>query len=215
MTSKVPAALRTPQFLYFDLGNVLLWFDHDQGCRQMAEVSGVDQARIRQLIHGTKLGWRHEIGELSNEEFYEAFCREFDCRPDYAAWALAGSAIFRMNWPMHAVVAQLSRAGHRLGMLSNTCHMHWDYFADGRYRLIPEVFEQVALSFRLRAMKPDPNIYLAAAKMAGVSPNEVFYVDDIPANVEGALAAGFDAVQYTTTPAFVAELHKRGVEFNY
>ena len=37
----------------------------------------------------------------------------------------------------------------------------------------------------------------------------------MPENVAAARQAGFDAVAYTTTPALVDELHRRGVEFNY
>ena len=29
-----------PKFIYFDLGNVLLRFDHELACRQMAAVAG-------------------------------------------------------------------------------------------------------------------------------------------------------------------------------
>ena len=54
-----------------------------------------------------------------------------------------------------------------------------------------------------------------AAKMAGVAPKEVFYTDDIQANVDGALAAGFDAVLFTTAADYVRELRRRGIRFNY
>jgi hypothetical protein len=40
-------------------------------------------------------------------------------------------------------------------------------------------------------------------------------MDDVPGHVAAANEAGFDAVQYTTTPALVAELRNRGVTFNY
>ena len=46
-------------------------------------------------------------------------------------------------------------------------------------------------------------------------PQEIFYCDDLPANVAAARRVGFDAVQYTETPELVAELRSRGVRFNY
>ena len=42
-----------------------------------------------------------------------------------------------------------------------------------------------------------------------------FYVDDIAGHVAGARSVGFDAVQYTSTDALVAQLRERGVAFNY
>jgi FMN phosphatase YigB (HAD superfamily) len=109
----------------------------------------------------------------------------------------------------------LSAAGYRLGLLSNICELHWNYVSDGRFGLLRETFETVALSYQLKAMKPDAKIYLKAAELAGVAPQEIFYVDDIAGHVEGARAVGVDAVQYTTTPALVTELRRRGLEFNY
>jgi len=73
----------------------------------------------------------------------------------------------------------------------------------------------LALSFEIGAMKPDLTIYQRAAALAGVQPEEIFYCDDVEANVLGARAAGFDAVQYTTTPLLVDEIRRRGLRMNY
>ena len=61
--------------------------------------------------------------------------------------------------------------------------MHWDYFADGRYSMIPDIFDVVTLSFRVGAMKPDPKIYAAAAEAAHVRPEEIFFMDDTAGHV--------------------------------
>lgn len=204
-----------PKFLYFDLGNVLLFFDHRQMCRQLADVAGVDWEQVWHVLFDTGLELRYESGELDEGEFYEAFCEALDKRPDFDALEHAGAAIFEVNVPLTAVVAQLRAARYRLGLLSNTSPSHYKYFADGRYGLIPSTFDVLALSYEIGALKPDPKIYLAAAELAGVRPEEIFFVDDVAGHVEGARAVGFDAVQYTTTPALVAELRARGLQFNY
>jgi len=204
-----------PSLLYFDLGNVLLYFSHEQGCRQMALVAGVEVVRVREALCDADLQARYERGELTSRQFYDVFCQRTGTRPDYDALALAAGAIFSVNVPMKAVVTQLSAAGQRLGLLSNTCDVHWNYLANGRFSTIPELFDVVALSNRIGAVKPEPKIFQAAAELAGVAPGEIFFTDDIPGHVAAARAAGFDAVQYTTTPALVAELRQRGVRFNY
>jgi FMN phosphatase YigB (HAD superfamily) len=99
-------------------------------------------------------------------------------------------------------------------LLSNTCAAHYEFFASGRYRLIPDAFEVVVTSFDAGCMKPDRRIYEIAAEKAGVSPEEIFFADDMPANVEGAKAAGIDAVLYTDTPKLLKDLRQRGVRFN-
>jgi len=204
-----------PSFLYFDLGNVLLHFSHEQGFRQMAEVAGIEVAQVRAAIADIDLVARYERGEIASYEYYEIFCERTGTRPDYDALADAAGAIFTVNWPMKTVVANLAAAGHRLGILSNTCEIHWSYLSDGRYSTIPDLFEVAVQSNLVGAIKPEPKIYQAAAERAGVAPSEIFFTDDIPGHIAAARVAGFDAVQYTTTSALVTELRKRGVRFNY
>lgn len=202
-------------FIFFDLGNVLLFFDHRRAARQMAAVAGADPERVWNLVFAGDLNLRCDSGELDEAGFHELFCRETQTRPDRAQLVRAAAEIFTVNASLLAVVAQLKAAGYRLGILSNTCDMHWNYFGSGRYALIPEAFDTVVLSFELKMMKPGREIYLKAAELAGVPPEEVFYADDLAVNVAGARAAGFDAVQYTSTPAIVADLRRRGLRFNY
>jgi len=203
-----------PEFLYFDLGIVLVDFSVDRMFRQMADLSGVEPDRVKEILFDGGLQAQYELGRITGEEFYETFCRRTGTRPDYRALNRAGCDIFTLNASMLPVVAQLRVAGYRMGVLSNTCHGHWQHCL-GRYRIIRESFSVYALSYRIGAAKPDAAIFHAAAELAGVEPPEIFFVDDLPEHVAGAKAVGFDAVQYTTTPRFVAELRKRGIRFNY
>jgi len=203
-----------PSFLFFDLGRVLVDFDTGRMFRQMAAVAGLEPERVREVVFGDGLQWQYELGRLSTREFYEHFCQETGTRADFDALLEAGADIFELKPCVLPVVAQLRRAGYRLGVLSNTCAIHWEHCA-GRYRIIAEAFEVETLSYRVGAAKPQREIFQAAAEQAAVDPEEIFFVDDIPENVDGARAAGFDAVRYTSTPELVAELRKRGLRFNY
>ncbi len=202
------------KFLYFDLGMVLLNFSVERMCRQMAAVAGVGATEISRVIYEGDLQRRYERGEISSREFYDAFCRETGTCPDYDRLASAASDIFELNGSIVPVVAQLRQAGHRLGVLSNTCENHWTHCFQ-RFALLRETFSVFALSYELRAMKPDAAIFRAAARLAGVNPDEIFFCDDIAGHVAGARAVGFDAVQYTSTPELVSELRRRGIQFNY
>jgi putative hydrolase of the HAD superfamily len=207
--------VRTPKFLYFDLGNVLLFFDHRRAARQLAELAGVDEREVFEYVFASDLNSRCDAGLVSGPEFAAEFRERFPCPADDAAIYRAASEIFHVNVPMKAIVGRLRDAGYRLGILSNTCDMHFDWFASGRYEPIPEAFDVIVLSYQLRLSKPDRAIYEHAAHQAGVAPEDVFDTDDIPANVEGARAAGFDAVLFTSAAEYAAELRKRGVRFNY
>ena len=207
--------MQQPRFIYFDLGNVLLKFDHRLAARQMSEVAGIAEDRAWQVIFEGDLLRRCEAGEIDDREFYEIFCRETDSRPDYDALAWAGCNIFTPNFSIFPVVAALNSSGYPLGILSNTSLSHWAHCSGGRYALIQKAFGVHALSYEIGACKPSPKIFEGAARLAGVAPRDIFFADDIAGHVAGARAAGFDAVQYTTTSALVADLRARGLEFNY
>ena len=63
-----------PQFIYFDMGNVLLYFSHERMAEQMARVAGVEPALARGILFEDGLEWAYERGELSRDRFYARFC---------------------------------------------------------------------------------------------------------------------------------------------
>ncbi len=203
------------KFLYFDLGNVLVTFDHRRAARQMAEAAGVSEQAVWQLVFESDLLARVERGETSDREFYEIFCQATGTRADYEELQLAGSAIFDLNLSIIPLVGHLAAANIPLGILSNTSASHWDYVASGRYGIVPGPFEQIVLSYQTGSIKPEPVIYRVAAEQCGRSPEEIFFVDDRRDNVDGALKAGFDAVQFTSVDALARELRSRGLRCNF
>jgi putative hydrolase of the HAD superfamily len=206
---------QTPDFFYFDLGNVLLTFDHRIACRQVAELTGLSADRIWEIVFSSDLQMRYERGELSSREFYEAFCAASNTRPDYDALHWANSAMFELNIPVIPIVGHVHAAGYRLGILSNTCEAHWDYVSNGRFRAIREFFAVRVLSHVERCSKPDLAIYRRAAEAASTDPGRIFFVDDRPENVDGALRAGLDAVLFSGPLQLAEALRRRGVTFNY
>lgn len=202
-----------PKLIYFDMGNVLLHFDHTRACRQMAEVSAAAYDSVWDFVFGDREGlqWQYERGEVSSRQFYDAYCERLGTQPDFEQLLLAASDMFTLNAAIVPVVRQLRSFGYRLGILSNTCAAHWEFIIANRFRLIPGYFDVLALSYQIGAMKPDPQAYSAAAELAGVEPQEIFYIDDRLENVEGAIAAGYQAFLFTTPRQFAIDLRSSGI----
>jgi FMN phosphatase YigB (HAD superfamily) len=203
------------KFIYFDMGNVLLYFDREIGFRALAEETGCPVDLVRQTILGSGELWRYEEGAVSGREFHEYYCRETNTRPDLERFHYLHSDIFEINVSIIPVVAGLAAAGYRLGILSNICEAHWEFCTNGRYAIISNLFEVRVASYLVGAMKPEPVIFNAARDQAGVAAEEIFFMDDTAGHVAGARRAGWDAVQYTTTDVLVDDLHARGIRFNY
>ncbi len=174
-----------PKFLYFDLGKVVVNFSVEQMLRQIGEVAGITADQVRGGLFNAALLHDHETGRLTSRQFYEAFCAATGTRPDFERLIAAAADIFELNLPVLPIVAQLRQAGYPMGILSNTCETHWEY-CRRRYRIASEGFGVYALSYKIGAVKPDAEIFLAAAKMAGCRPEEIFFVDDIAGHVAGA-----------------------------
>jgi putative hydrolase of the HAD superfamily len=203
-----------PQFLYFDMGNVLLHFSHARQAEQMAAVAGVPATLAAKVLFEDGLHWDYERGALSCEQFYAQFLERTGGRAELAALDRAANDIFQLNVPMVSLLGQLAHAGYRLGVLSNTSATHWQY-CTSRYAMLTWLFSVHALSFRLRALKPQPDVFAQASRLAGVAPASIFFTDDRPEHVAGARAAGWDAVLYESVAQVNEALRQRGVVTNY
>lgn len=64
-------------------------------------------------------------------------------------------------------------------------------------------FDQVTFSFELGVVKPDRAIYEHAVRGLNAAPGEALFLDDRPENVEGARAAGLQAMEYTGWDEFM------------
>lgn len=204
-----------PAFIYFDMGNVLLNFDHRRGARQMAAVANVSPERVWEIVFEGSLLTDYELGRIDAAEFYAAFCAATGSRAERAALEEAASAIFDCNAPMLPLVVQLSASRYRLGVLSNTNASHWDYCRHRFGIIMDGTFEQTVLSYEVGITKPDPEIFRIAADRAGVAPAEIFYVDDCAEHVASACQVGFDAVVFTGAVDVGRQLLARGVRCNY
>ena len=77
------------------------------------------------------------------------------------------------------------------------------------------LFRVHALSFQLQSLKPEPQIFAGAAKLTGVEPAGIFFIDDRPEHVAAAREAGWDAVIYESVAQVNEELRQRGIKINY
>lgn len=202
------------RFLYFDLGNVLLSFSHERMCRQMADVAGIDPAAVRHALFdesaGPSLQWRFERGEFDAAAAYERFCTASGVRPPREALHAAACNIFAELPHSVALVRKLAAAGHRLGVLSNTNPIDFE-FARAQFPFLRECFELFVVSYEAGEMKPHRAIYDHAVQRAGVAPHEVFFTDDRQENVAGAIEAGLDAMLFTGAAQLETALAERGV----
>ena len=206
--------LSQTQFLFFDLGNVLLKFDHDIAADQMSELANVSAAQAREIVFDSDLQHRYETGEISTSEFCDEFCERIGRKIDHQALVAAASNIFWMNRSIVPLINSLYFAKVPMGILSNTCQAHWSFICQHHSGLL-QLFRHCVLSFEIKLAKPDQRIYEFAANKVELPSESIFFVDDRQENVDGARRTGWDAVRYHDTSELAMELAKRSIRFNF
>lgn len=208
------------KFLYFDLGKVILEFSHERMCAQMAKAARTTTDVVRSFVLGDPESLaaliRYETGHISTDEFFDEFCRITKTSPDRKELAMAAADIFSPIEPMQQLLTNLAAAGNQMAILSNTNSVQWKHLVAGQFPTVAFgkptcAFQWAILSYEVGVMKPEPGIYEAAIKKAGVEPHEIFFTDDRLENVEGAKALGIDAVQFVDAKQLTAELQARSV----
>ncbi len=202
---------RHPAFIFFDLGRVIVDFDHALGWKKVAAITGLTEAEVGQFFTADDRPKRTETGQLAWELLHADFIREMAVEIDADMLARAAGDIFTLRTEMLPVIAAVERAGVPIGILSNTCDIHWQHLLRCRYGILPGGIGPLVLSYEVGAMKPQRRIYDVATAVAGVSAERIFFCDDIPAHVEAARAVGWDAEVFTGARQLVRQLADRGV----
>jgi epoxide hydrolase-like predicted phosphatase len=100
---------------------------------------------------------------------------------------------------MRSAVAEARRQGVRTSLISNTWGVTPPEHVEG-------MFDAVVLSGREGLRKPEAAIYLLAADRLGAPPDRCVFVDDMPANVEGARAVGMTGVLHRDAAITIPKL---------
>ncbi|KGJ04375.1 2-haloacid dehalogenase [Paracoccus halophilus] len=79
------------------------------------------------------------------------------------------------------------------------------------YPRLARVFEDIVVSGEVAMLKPEPGIYRLLMDRNGLQPQDCIFIDDSPANVEGARAVGMEAIHFTGAEALGRELTERGL----
>jgi 2-haloacid dehalogenase len=111
---------------------------------------------------------------------------------------------------MHELVAELDARGVPLFAITNFSHEFWPPFR-AREAALFDRFRAIVVSGEEKLVKPDAAIYRLALARFGLEPGAAVFVDDNPANVAGATAAGMTALPFTDAPTFRRELVALGL----
>ena len=197
--------------IIFDLGKVLIPFEWQRGYDAFAAASPYPAEEVRRRIKETGLFDGFERGKVEPHEVAERVSNILGLSVSFEQFREMWSSIFLPETIVPEDMLERLRGHYRLLLLSNTDSIHYHWVKE-RYPILGR-FDASVLSFELGLRKPEPEIYREAILRAGCRPQEIFFTDDRQDNVEGALQAGIDAVQFESLEKLQRDLEFRGVRW--
>ena len=181
--------------MVFDIGNVLMDFRWKE---YMRSLFGEDETLIQTINQGI---WHNgcwaamDKGEMdgaatlrSAVAFAPQYEKEIKLTLDSVAHAFHK---FKYSIPW---IQELKRMGLNVYYLSN--------YSAFSVAANPDVLDFIpymdggVFSFEVKAVKPEPEIYRSLCDKYGLKPEECLFTDDVPANVKGAQACGFQGIVF-------------------
>jgi HAD superfamily hydrolase (TIGR01509 family) len=192
------------QAILFDYGSVLVQLVDETPRQQLADRYKIPLKSICNLLFDTEAAIQAALGEISMEHHWRAIHDILDIPPGERDefvrqfWAADG-----LNRELVELLPSL-RELYSLGLLSNANDDLRQMLTD-RWQ-IADLFDDMIISAEVGLLKPDRRIYELAVNRLGVQPEEAVFIDDRPANVEGARIAGLEAIQYLNNQQVIEDL---------
>ncbi|SNS84886.1 HAD-IA family hydrolase [Sphingopyxis indica] len=196
------------QSVIFDVGKVLFEWDLRHLFAKLIDNAGELEWFLGHVVT-PEWHFQHDAGRPLADMVPERRA-EF---PDHAHLIDAYAARFNETIPGPVpgsldLVERLAAAGVPLFAITNFGHDFWHGFRPTQP--IFDRFQDIIVSGTERLMKPDPAIYALAIERFGIDPAGALFIDDNPANVAGAEAAGIAAHRFEDAAGLEAELVTRG-----
>lgn len=190
------------EVILFDLGNVILPFDHYQIAEKLLPFTNrkdfQDPRKIFSYLFDFEKGAinGYETGNGSSHDFFRMLKDHLQLTISFENFKLIWNDIFWENEEVSQLIRSL-KGKKRLGLLSNTNPLHFDY-ASKKFPIL-KVFDRWILSHEVGFKKPAPQIFLKAIEWASVEPEKILFIDDMESHVKAAVSLGMRGIRFVSS----------------
>jgi putative hydrolase of the HAD superfamily len=192
--------------IIFDLGGVILDIDKAAAIRRFkaAGISNIEEFLDPYRQRGV---FRQlEEGSISRDGFYRALSHSLGRN-------LKHDDIDR-GWFDFILPVQQSRLDfidslrktYKVFLLSNTNEIIMSWALSAEFspagKPLDAYFDRLFLSYEMKCLKPDPEIFRKTIALAGIAPHETLFIDDSAANISAGSDAGFQTLLFTPQHSF-------------
>lgn len=200
--------------IIFDLGNVLIDFDHTIAARKISSLTTKTSKEIFNLFFDSELTGLFEEGKISPQDFHAEVKKMLSLELDYTDFLPIWNEIFFFT-PKNRFVYNLAKtlkSHYKIALLSNINILHFEYLKNNFP--VFDAFDHIIASFEVGFKKPHPLIYQKTLEILGVLPQTVFYTDDRAELVEKASELGIASFCFESVDKLKEDLLSAGFDKN-
>jgi len=187
------------EVILFDLGNVILPFNHFQIAEKLSPFvqrrEFQDPQRIFSSLFDIEKGLinNFDVGKVSPQEFFQSVKESLDLSISFDEFTPIWNDIFLEDQEVSKIILSLKERV-RLGLLSNTDPLHFNYILS-KFPIMM-AFDKWILSYEVGFKKPAIEIFQKAIEWASVEPQKILFIDDMKKHVDVAVSLGMQGIHF-------------------
>ncbi len=197
------------EVILFDLGNVILPFNHYQIAEKLSRFSQRKEFQDPRKIFSYFFDFEkgaingYEVGKVSSTQFFESFKEDLGLTLSFEEFIPIWNHIFTEDQEISSIIRSL-KGKKRLGLISNTNPLHFDYILS-TFPII-RIFDKWILSHEVGFKKPSTEIFQMAVEWAFVKPEKILLIDDTKRHVEIAVSLGMQGIHFISAQQLLHHL---------
>jgi len=198
----------------FDLGNVLVDFDHMIAAKRISAFTDKDPQEMFNMFFDSELTGLFEEGKITPPDFFSEVKKLLDLRLEYNQFLPIWNEIFFLSEKNQAVynLAKALKKEYKVALLSNINILHHDYLK--KKFSVFDAFHNIVTSYEMGHRKPHPLIYKRTLDLLGTAPQNAFYTDDRAEFTEQASGLGIRGFVFTGVGQLKKDLLDNGININ-
>lgn len=193
----------------FDLGKVIFDYSIEKMAEGFLAYSREEKPDFTSIYPATFL---YEKGQISSEGYYNEVVRLLSLENlSFEKFSEIWNEIFTANNDIIEIIKEISKK-NIVALLSNTNELHFEYLYNLNKEFFDTCFKKLHVSYLMNARKPEKNIYKQVIEFHKVSPENMFFTDDVPENVNAAKEQGINAFLFEGAEKLKKDLKSFGIE---
>ena len=185
--------VQPPESLLFDLGGVIIDIDFSRAFRAWQPISNLSFDNIAEKFKFDAQYERHERGEITSAEYFEHLRSTLSLSGDDARICAGWNSIYVGEIPETVALIRSAREGLPCYAFTNTNAAHQAAWS-AQFPAVTRLFGRIFASHEIGRRKPEREAFEHIGSTLGMRLDSIMFFDDLIENVEGAQAAGLQAV---------------------